>query len=181
MSGVDAAGVVGLHEAPVGSSRVTPTGNGDGLDGRSGPVQADGAAQSQEREEKKVELKSEMGDALRQSEGASEDIPAITTDPMLGPTGGGRHLDVEDKNPETGFQSSTEPPNPGATIQKVFSHTPVFVSPQTSTSLSVWSQDGATASSLPDPLLPEIGPNFMPKEDGPESLWTEAARPGGGE
>ncbi|XP_074542116.1 uncharacterized protein armh4 [Halichoeres trimaculatus] len=206
MLDVGAAGGAGLHEAPVGSSQVTPTKNEDGLDGRSGLMQADGEAPSQEQEGKKVERTSEMGDALRQSEGASvlpvEENPANTTDALLDPTGGGRQLDVgrssrakggnsqggedltdlpayaqsvQDKNPETDFQSSTEPPNPGATIQKLSSPSPIVVSSQTSTSLSIWSQDGATT----DPLLPEIGPNLMPKEDGPESLWTEAARPAG--
>ncbi|XP_034555276.1 uncharacterized protein LOC117824038 isoform X2 [Notolabrus celidotus] len=202
---LDAAGGAGLHEAPVGPSPVTLTKNVDDLNGRSGPRQADGEAQS---EGKKVGYTSEMGDALRQSEGVLpvEENPASTSDPMLGPTGGGRQLDVEqssqaigdkdqagedvtnlpayvysvqDKNPETGFLSITEPPNPGATIQKLPSHSPIFGSPLSLTSLSIWSQDGATTSSLPDPLLPEIGPNLMPKEDGPESLWTEAARPGG--
>ncbi len=91
---------------------------------------------------------------------------------------------IQDKDPETSLTSSTEPPNPGAKIQKLTSHSPippsVFVSLRTSTPLSIWGHDGATISSLPDPLLPEIGPNLMPREDGPESLWTEATRPGGG-
>lgn len=91
---------------------------------------------------------------------------------------------LQDKDPETSLPSSTGPPNPGAQIQKLTSHSPippsVFVSLRTSTPLSIWGHDGATVSSLPDPLLPEIGPNLMPREDGPESLWTEAARPGGG-
>lgn len=98
------------------------------------------------------------------------------------PPGDGDSL--QDKDTETSFPSSTEPPDPGAGIQKLTPHSPippsVFVSPQTSTHLSLWGHDGATMSSLPDPLLPEIGPNLMPREDGPESLWTEAARPGGG-
>lgn len=90
--------------------------------------------------------------------------------------------DQETEDPET---SSPDPPDPGERIQKPTSHSPippsVFVSPRTSTLLSIWGHEGATVSSLPDPLLPEIGPNLMPREDGPESLWTEAARPVGGE
>ncbi|KAK9531770.1 hypothetical protein VZT92_011176 [Zoarces viviparus] len=85
-------------------------------------------------------------------------------------------------DPETSLPSTTEPPNPGAPIQTRASHSSipptVFVSPRTSTLLSIWGHD-ETMSSLPDPLLPEIGPNLMPREDGPESLWTEAARPSG--
>ncbi|GAA6231076.1 uncharacterized protein LOC121199905 [Lates japonicus] len=90
---------------------------------------------------------------------------------------------LQDKDPETSSQSFTEPPNPSVRIQRLTSHSPippsVFASPRTSTPLTIWGHDGATTSSLPDPLLPEIGPNLMPREDGPESLWTEAARPGG--
>ncbi|XP_051263943.1 mucin-19-like isoform X1 [Dicentrarchus labrax] len=89
---------------------------------------------------------------------------------------------LQDKDPETSSPSSKEPPTPGERMQKLTSHSPippsVFVSPRTSTPLSIWGHSGATISSLPDPLLPEIGPNLMPREDGPESLWTEAARPG---
>lgn len=85
---------------------------------------------------------------------------------------------------ETSLPSSTEPPNSGLWIQKLTSRSPippsVFASPQTYTHLSIWGHNGATMSSLPDPLLPELGPNLMPREDGPESLWTEAARPGDG-
>ncbi|XP_071334953.1 armadillo-like helical domain-containing protein 4 isoform X2 [Trachinotus anak] len=95
--------------------------------------------------------------------------------------GGGESF--QEKDPETSSPSFTEPPNPSERIQRLTTHSPipplVFVSPQTSTSLTIWGHDGATVSSLPDPLLPEIGPNLMPREDGPESLWTEAARPGG--
>ncbi|XP_070843054.1 mediator of DNA damage checkpoint protein 1-like isoform X1 [Chaetodon trifascialis] len=91
--------------------------------------------------------------------------------------------DQETEDPETSLPSSTDPPNPGEQIQKLTSHSPippsVFVSSQTATLLSIWGHDGTTVSSLPEPLLPEIGPNLMPREDGPESLWTEAARPGG--
>ncbi|XP_035851614.1 armadillo-like helical domain-containing protein 4 isoform X1 [Sander lucioperca] len=90
---------------------------------------------------------------------------------------------LQDKDPETSLPSSTEPPNTEERIQKLTSHSPtlpsVFVSPLTSTHLPIWGHDGATIFSLTDPLLPEIGLNLMPREDGPESLWTEAARPGG--
>ena len=92
---------------------------------------------------------------------------------------------LKDKDPETSSLSFTDPRNPSAGVQRLTSHTPippsVFVSPRTSTPLTIWGHDGATISSPPDPLLPEIGPNLMSREDGPESLWTEAARSGGGE
>ncbi|XP_034755805.1 uncharacterized protein LOC117961335 isoform X2 [Etheostoma cragini] len=89
---------------------------------------------------------------------------------------------LQDKDPETSLPSSAEP-NTGEWIQKLTSHSPthpsVFASALTSTHLPIWGNDGATISSLTDPLLPEIGLNLMPREDGPESLWTEAARPSG--
>lgn len=88
-----------------------------------------------------------------------------------------------DKDHDSSFPSSA--PNPGEWMQKMTSNSPipplVFVGSQTSTPLSAWGQDGATLSPLPDTLLPEIGPNLMPREDGPETLWTEATRPSGGE
>lgn len=88
---------------------------------------------------------------------------------------------LQGKDTETSWPSSTEPSNPLVRIQRLTSHSPippsVFASPRTS--LSMWGHDGATISTLPDPLLPEIGPNLVPREDGLESLWTEAARPSG--
>lgn len=85
------------------------------------------------------------------------------------------------KDPEPSIQSSTSETGEG--IQTLTSHSSipplVFVSIQTSTPLSIWDHDGATMSPIQEPLLPEIGPNLMPREDGPESLWTEATRPGG--
>lgn len=55
----------------------------------------------------------------------------------------------------------------------------VFVSIQTSTPLSSWGHEDPPTLSVPEPLLPDMGANLMPREDGPESLWTEATRPGG--
>lgn len=80
---------------------------------------------------------------------------------------------VRDKEPSFGDQEWSQKPTPHSPIPPL-----VFVSPQTST--SPWGHDGATISFLPDPLLPEIGSNLMPREDGPENLWTEAMRPSGG-
>ncbi|KAK2856431.1 hypothetical protein Q5P01_005166 [Channa striata] len=82
------------------------------------------------------------------------------------------------KDPETILMSS-EPPNPLARLYRMTFHSPTPSSIYVSTPLTIWGHDGPTISPLPDPLLPEIGPNLMPREDGPESLWTEAARTGG--
>lgn len=212
-------GGAGPHGRPEGTAQ---TENGDRLDGRSGPSEAGGEAQSQSGEEKKVGSTSEMGDDERWSEAASlqpvdpkADAP-VTGEPASGPTGGRKQWDVAQSathwaedgfrgflttmlpkrsisardqgdslmDLETSVSSSTRAPNPREGIQSLTSDSPaplaLFASPLTSTSLSVWGHDGATPSSLPDPLLPEIGPNLMPREDGPESVWTEAARPGGG-
>lgn len=83
------------------------------------------------------------------------------------------------KDPDTGLPTP-EAPHLSARFQRLTSHSPTPPSAFVSTPLTTWGNDGATVSPLSDPLLPEIGPNLMPKEDGPESLWTEAARPGGG-
>lgn len=83
------------------------------------------------------------------------------------------------KDPETSLPSS-EPPNPSARFQRLISQSSAPLSVFVSTPVTIWGNGGATVSPLSEPLLPEIGPNLMPKEDGPESLWTEAARPGGG-
>lgn len=94
--------------------------------------------------------------------------------------GGTKSFDSHrDKDTET---SLPEPPNPSVSLWTQTFHSPASSSltPQTSSPLAIWGHDRATISSLPDPFLPEIGPSLMPREDGPESLWTEAARPGGG-
>ncbi|XP_056872138.1 armadillo-like helical domain-containing protein 4 isoform X3 [Takifugu flavidus] len=49
-----------------------------------------------------------------------------------------------------------------------------FATPRTSTPF--WDHYGPTGSSQPDPLLPDIGANLMPRDDGPQSVWTEATR-----
>ncbi|XP_035534817.1 armadillo-like helical domain-containing protein 4 isoform X2 [Morone saxatilis] len=191
---VGARGGAGPHGRPEGTAPVTQTANGDSFDGRSGPSEAGGEAWSQRSEVKKVGSTSEMGDAQRQSEAVSvlpvdpEVPPQLSITASKDQSGEDRTKlpgygdSLQDKDPETSSPSSKEPPTPGERMQKLTSHSPippsVFVSPRTSTPLSIWGHSGATISSLPDPLLPEIGPNLMPREDGPESLWTEAARPG---
>ncbi|KAM4529056.1 uncharacterized protein armh4 isoform 1-T4 [Fundulus diaphanus] len=85
---------------------------------------------------------------------------------------------------EATLQSSTEPPNTPLWSPTLASLSPIppslLVTPRTSTHLTVWGHDGPTKSSPSDLILPEIGPlNMMPRDDGLESLWTEAARPTG--
>ncbi|KAK2890326.1 uncharacterized protein [Channa argus] len=82
------------------------------------------------------------------------------------------------KDPETSLPSS-EPPNPSARFHRMTFHSSTPSSMFISTPLTIWGHDGPTISPLPDLLIPEIGPILMPREDGPESLWTEAARTDG--
>ncbi|MED6276216.1 hypothetical protein CHARACLAT_000998 [Characodon lateralis] len=93
-------------------------------------------------------------------------------------------FDGQDEYSEATLQSSTKPPNTPLWSPKLASLSPIppllLVTPQTSTHLTVWGHDGPTNSSPSDRILPEIGPlNMMPRDDGLESLWTEAARPAG--
>ncbi|XP_034018294.1 armadillo-like helical domain-containing protein 4 isoform X2 [Thalassophryne amazonica] len=81
--------------------------------------------------------------------------------------------DGEGSDPKT----DRTPPltEPSAHIQRL---TSLGIAPPSSfsTALSMWGHKGVTTTMLPDSLLPDIGPNLMPREDGPENLWTEAAR-----
>ncbi|KAK5605986.1 hypothetical protein CRENBAI_002613 [Crenichthys baileyi] len=93
-------------------------------------------------------------------------------------------FDGQDEYSEATLQSSTKPPNTPLWSPKLASLSPIppllLVTPQTSTHLTLWGHDGPTKSSPSDRILPEIGPlNLMPRDDGLESLWTEAARPAG--
>ncbi|XP_072218376.1 uncharacterized protein [Leuresthes tenuis] len=98
---------------------------------------------------------------------------------------GGADRTIQNEDPETSFPSFTDPLHPYTSIwtQKLTSHTTtpplMFATSRTSTPLTIWGHAGATTSSLSDPILPDIAPNLMPREDGLESLWTEAARPVG--
>ncbi|XP_005805673.2 uncharacterized protein C14orf37 homolog isoform X1 [Xiphophorus maculatus] len=87
----------------------------------------------------------------------------------------------QDGYSEATLQSS---PNTPLWSPKPVSFSPVpplvLVTPRTSTQPSAWGQDRPTKSSPSFLLLPEIGPlNMMPRDDGLESLWTEATRPAG--
>ncbi|XP_051816484.1 uncharacterized protein LOC110951400 isoform X1 [Acanthochromis polyacanthus] len=184
-------GGAGPHGRPEGIGPVTQAGNGGSLDGRSGPSEAGGEAWSQRSEEKSIDSTPEMGE--RQAEdlpgstgGRKPDMdapgrPSGLTTPQLEKDQQSSHGGFSDslQDPEANLASSPEPPNPSASFWTHTSLSPipplVFVTPRTATPLAIWGRDGATMSSIPDPFLPEIGP----REDGPESLWTEAARPGG--
>ncbi|XP_054617485.1 armadillo-like helical domain-containing protein 4 isoform X2 [Dunckerocampus dactyliophorus] len=86
-----------------------------------------------------------------------------------------------DQDAQTRQISSTEHPNTSFGIHSPASSStiPPSTSPPTFTPLPLWDNEGALMATPPEALLPDIEPNMMPKEDGMESLWTEAARPGG--
>nr|XP_057913137.1 uncharacterized protein LOC131107279 isoform X2 [Doryrhamphus excisus] len=84
-----------------------------------------------------------------------------------------------DEDAQTRWISSTLHPNPSFGINSPASSTPSTPSPQTFTPLPLWDHEGALMATPPEPLLPDIEANLMPKEDSMESLWTEAARPAG--
>lgn len=200
---VGVGGTTGPHGRPEGTDPVTQSENGDSLDGISGPSEAGVEAWSYRAELKKVKSTSEPGRAERHLELASVrsaewEIKESTSEkqlkgdmstafqsakPQLSISAReSLHLSGEGdshqgKDPDTSSPSS-ETLNPSARFEGRTSHSPSL--PFVSTPLTMWGSDGTAASPLSDPLLLEIGPNLMPKEDGPESLWTEAARPGGG-
>ncbi|KAM8831582.1 uncharacterized protein armh4 isoform 2-T4 [Spinachia spinachia] len=111
----------------------------------------------------------------------SDRFPASSLEPPRPSFTAGEARDQRDEHRgkrdlATSSPSTSEWPNPGAPIQRDASLgcIPPSGSPRTSTPLSIW-------GSLPDPVLPEIGANLMPREDGADTLWTEASRPGGGD
>lgn len=167
-------GGAGPHGGPEGMESVMQTENGDSLHGRFRPSETGGEAQNQRREGKQVDSGEEEEDAKRRSKKKPLD------DESFSPVGGRDQMDTE-RRTKLSF-SDTDQYTPLWT-PKLSSSRPIpslmFVTPQTSTPLTVWRRDGATVSSPADPILPEIGPNMMTTDDDLESLWTEAVRPAG--
>lgn len=196
------AGGAGPNGHPESTPPVTQTEPQDSLDGRSGPSQTGDALVLPVFPDAPVTITSPAGGRMESAVTNARLLPdglaaSVTARPQMGvaaregrdqggedrttlPTYGESLLDKEH---DSSLPSST--PNPGEWMQKMASNRPipplVFVGSQTSTPLSAWGEDGATLSSLPDTLSPEVEPNLMPREDGPETLWTEATRPSGGE
>lgn len=191
---VGAGGEAALHETPTGAAVVTQRENKDGHGGGSGSSVAGGEVWNNRSEIKKVGIASETRDSGRRSSSASPLFPDPPVSPKQGdvltarlPLGGnlapssvlpqknitkresrdqGDAKDKERKSDRTGRHPSSIPPLD-------------FATPQTSTPF--WDRYGPTVSSQPYPLLPDIGPNLMPREDGPESVWTEATGASEGE
>ncbi|KAM9779571.1 armadillo-like helical domain-containing protein 4 [Syngnathus typhle] len=75
---------------------------------------------------------------------------------------------------DTRWSSSTSVPNPSSPLL-----TPVSVLTRTTTPSSMWEREGPILPTPPEPFLPDMSEDTMPKEDGMEGLWTEAPRPSG--
>lgn len=208
---VGAGGGTGPHEGPEGIDPVTQTKNGDGTHGKFGLSDAGRHTQTKiesasEEEDVDEEERPVSGEPLGATDGREQTDNDMNThtqisghfwdsitpqmDSVSKQVGTGRTkpstLDSwMDEYSEATLQSSTEPPDTPLWSPKLLPLSPIppllWVTPQTSTHLSVWGHDGPTKSSPSDLTLPEIGPlNAMPGDDDLESLWTEAARPAGG-
>lgn len=174
-AGGGGGGGTGPHGGPQRIDSVMQTGNGDSLHGRFRASEAGGEAQSQRREGKQIDSTEEEEEEDVKRKNKKKPIEDESFSPV-----GGEQMDPERR---TKLSFSDSDPYAPLWTQRLSSSSPIpslmFVTPQTSTPLTVWRRDGATVSSPSDPILPEIGPNMMSRDD-LESLWTEAARPAGG-
>lgn len=175
---------------PEGIAPVVQSENGDSLDGRSWPSKAHVEQLSQRSRVKKVRRSFEMRDTDRQSESLlseelerSEESRSGRDEQKPPPADATEQVSMEKMRTsrETRPPSYAETSNP-STVQRLTSESPIpSVASVTSTPLTMWGHDEATIiPSFPEPLIPEFGPNLMPKDDGLDSLWTEATRPDGG-
>ncbi|XP_061900991.1 armadillo-like helical domain-containing protein 4 [Entelurus aequoreus] len=91
------------------------------------------------------------------------------------------YISTHDEDVETNWTSSTEHSNSSFGIKSPASSRaiPSPASPQTFMTLPLLANEGPLMPTPPEPLLPDIESNMMPKDDSTESLWTEAARSGG--
>lgn len=186
---VGAGGGVAPHEPPMGESLVTQTENWDSRDGISGSTVAGRGVWSNRSEIKKVGIASQTRDSQRQSSSVSPlfldypvtpkqaDVPAarFLLDEILAPSSILPQMNITKRASRDQGDTKDKEHEPDWTDYHPSAIPPLdFVTPQNFA--PVWDQYGPTVPSLPDPLLPDIGPNLMPKEDGPESVWTEATR-----
>lgn len=186
---VGAGGGAAPHEPPVGAALVTQRENGDGRDGRSGSGVAGGGVWNKRSGMKKVGIASETGDSQRQPSSAS----TLSLDPLatpkqaeqltarfplhgiLAPTSILPQVNTTKREGRDQEDTSGNEHERDGTDHHPSSIPPLdFVTPQTST--PIWDHRGPTVTSQPDP-----GPNLMPEEEGPGSVWTEATRASEGE
>lgn len=176
---VGAGGGAALHEPPVGAALVTQREIGDGRDGRSGSSVAGGEVWNNRSGIKKVGIASETGDSQRQSSSVS----TLSLDPLatpkqaeeltarfplhgiLAPSSILPQMNITKRESRDQEDTRDNEHKRDRTDHHPSSIPPLhFVTPQTST-----------------PIWDHRGPTLMPKEDGPESVRTEATRASKGE
>lgn len=177
------------HEPPMGESLMTQTENWDGHDGISGSTAAGGGVRNNRSEITTVGIGSEARDSPRQSSSVSPlfpdqlvtpnqaDVPpaGFALDGILAPSSILPQMNVTERASRDPGGTKGKEHEADWTDYHPSSIPPLdFVTPQNSA--PDWDQYGPPVPSLPDPLLADIGPNLMPREDGPESVWTEATR-----
>ncbi|XP_043961916.1 armadillo-like helical domain-containing protein 4 isoform X2 [Gambusia affinis] len=204
MLDVGAGGGTGPHGRPEGIGPVTQARNGVSATGRFGLSKAGRKETEREPEEEDVDLVKEdkpvgptdgrqqvdtdMNTHTRTSGGFWASI-APQTDSSYSQTSKQGGTDATKSSAfdsgQDGYSEATLQSSPNTLLwsPKPVSLSPVpalLVTPRTSTQPSAWGHDRPTKSSPSFLLLPEIGPlNMMPRDDGLESLWTEATRPAG--
>lgn len=183
---VGAGGGAAPHEPPAGAAPVTQRENGDG---RSGSSVAGGGVWNNRSGMKKVGTASETGDSQRQSSSVSTLSPDPLATPQqaeeltarfplpgtLAPSSILPQVNITKRESRDQEDANDNEHQRDRTHHRPSSIPPLdFITPQTST--PIWDHRGPTVSSQPD-----LGPNVLPKEDGPGSVWTEATRAGEGE
>lgn len=189
---VGAGGEAAPHETPTGAAVVSQRENGHG--GRSGSSVAGGEVWNNRSEIKKVGMASETRDSRRQSSSVSPlfldhpvtpkegDVPAarLPLGGNLAPSSILPQMNITKRESRDQGDAKDKEHKPDRPDQRPSSIPPLdFATPRTATPF--WDHYGPTVSSQPDPLLPDIGANLMPRDDGPESVWTEATRANEGE
>lgn len=185
---VGAGGGAAPHEPPMGDSLVTQTENWDSRDGISGSAVAGGGVWSDRSEIKKAAIASQTRDSQRHPSSVAppfldhpvtpkQAVPAarFPLDGILAPSSILPQTNITKRVRRDQGDTKDKAHEPDWTDHHPSSIPPLdFVTPQNSA--PTWDQYGPTVPSLPDLLLPDITPNLMPKEEGPESVWTEATR-----
>lgn len=186
---VGAGGGAAPHQPPMGEPLVTQTENWDGHDGISVSTVAGGGLRNNSSETETVGIGSQARDSQRQSSSVSPLFPdqlvtpnqadvspaGFPLDGILAPSSVLAQMNVTERASRDPGDSKGKEHQADWTDHHPSSIPPLdFVTPQNSA--PDWDQYGPPVPSLPDTLLADIGPNLMPREDGPESVWTEATR-----
>lgn len=172
----DGAGPAGPRAPPGGTSWPPQTANRGTADAATGPDRVGGDREEKVRSKEEAPATSLPGGHPSTAEPQSSSSSSTRGDSKEdGAESPGASLQDEEPGPTmeegTHTPSSSSPRSPVPPV--------VFVSVQTSTPLPSWGHEDPPTLTVQEPLLPDMGANLMPREDGPESLWTEATRTGG--